>query len=118
MVQGFLKSKEGEEQYKRIGLPYPPHVQGELYEDWIVHTQGYNDDVAQYYGPYKEKEIHVITRKKTVDGKEYLTYQMMHRRLDEAANLTHRYLSPIGDVDIVYRFCHMQRFLLLNSCTL
>ena len=100
MVQGFLKSEEGIREYKKIGLSYPDHLQDELYEDWMKQTQGYSEDVAHYYGPYKEKEVHAITRVKTKEGKEYLTYQMMHRRLDEAANLTHRYLSPIGEYPI------------------
>ena len=97
MVTGFLKSTEGEREYQKIRLSYPHSIQDDLYEEWVHQTQGYSEDVAQYYGPFKEKEVHVITRKKTAEGKEFLTYQMMHRRLDSAANLTHRYLSPFGE---------------------
>ena len=57
MVQGFLKSEEGIREYKKIGLSYPDHLQDELYEDWMKQTQGYSEDVAQYYGRFKEKEV-------------------------------------------------------------
>jgi hypothetical protein len=96
MVTGFVRSDEGIREYKKIGLGYTDSTLDDIYAYWLKQTQGYSEDVAQYFGPRKEKEVHAITRVKTKDGKEWLTYQMMHRRLDAAGNLTHRYLSPLG----------------------
>ena len=103
MVLGFLKSPEGVKEYKKIGMAYPNHLQDELYEDWLKNTEGYDSkdkDVRERYGPFKEKEVYRITRNKIPSGDEYLTYHIMHRRLDAAGNLTHRYLSPIGTYPI------------------
>lgn len=110
MVYGFLKSNEGVKEYQKLGLAYPDHIQDELYADWLKDTQGYSEDTAKYFGPHKEKELHRITRVKLGDGKEYLTYQFMHYRLDKAANLTHRYQSEVGIYPIPqphYKFSHM-----------
>jgi hypothetical protein len=110
MVNGFLKSDEGIQEYSKIGLPYPNSTQDDLYEDWLAETQGYTEENAQYFRPHKEKELHRITRVKLGDGKEYLTCQFMHYRLDAAANLTHRYQSEVGVYTIPrphYKFSHM-----------
>lgn len=45
MVIGFTKSEEGLREYSKIGLPYPPELQDELYEDWVRKTSADNFEI-------------------------------------------------------------------------
>jgi hypothetical protein len=88
MVDGFDKQPEGVKEYQKLGLSYPPHLQDELYDQWINETNGDPKLMAQYTH-HKEKEVNHIMRKR-VGNKEYLVYSFIHYRLDPALNITHR----------------------------
>jgi hypothetical protein len=92
MVVGFTKSKEGEAEYKKIGIHYPDSLDDEGYEEWLKETSA---EQLKEYSNHKEKEVSQISRHR-VGEEEYITYSMSHYRLDKALNLTHRWLPNIG----------------------
>jgi hypothetical protein len=87
MVSGYIRSKEGVEAYANIGLTYPPTLQDEDYESWVKYT---NASELPKYSKHKSVEVTRITRIKTGENQEYLTYNAMEYRLDKALNVTHR----------------------------
>ena len=98
MVNGFDKQPEGVKEYQKLNIPYPNHLQDELYEKWISETNGDPKLMAQYTH-HKEKEVINIHRKRVGD-KEFLIYSFMHYRLDPALNVTSRSRSAIGEYPI------------------
>ena len=98
MVYGFTKSKEGVAEYAKIGIPYDPHLQDTLYENWLTET---NADNLAHYTSHKEKELNAIHIVLVQDepGKKptaFLVYDFIHRRLDPACNVLTRSVSNIG----------------------
>jgi hypothetical protein len=46
MVAGFTKSKEGEKEYSKLGIPYPMSLPDEGYEVWLKDTSA--DNLKEY----------------------------------------------------------------------
>ena len=98
MVADFTKSPEGVEEYRKLDLQYPNHLQDELYEKWLSET---NADNLNKYTHHKEKEltsihIRLVQEEPGQKPKAFLQYDYMHRRLDVACNVVHRYRPRIG----------------------
>jgi hypothetical protein len=88
MVSGFIKSKEGEKEYAKIGRPYPAELFDDLYEtQFLKDTTADPKMLAKYGSGHKPIEVLSITRKKTMENKEYLYYAKTEYRLDKALNL-------------------------------
>lgn len=93
-------------------------MQDVLYQNWLQET---NADNLSHYTSHKEKEITSITvhaiQSNEFDndgnrkpGGYYITYDYMHRRLDPACNVTHKYVPNIGKYPIPrphYKVTHM-----------
>jgi hypothetical protein len=82
MVTGFTKSKEGEAQYSKIGVPggYQNNVEDVEYENWLENTSAEN---LKDYSKHSEKEVTQISRH-MVGNQEFLSYSFVHYRLDRA----------------------------------
>jgi hypothetical protein len=95
MVSGFTKSKDGEKEYSKLGIPYPANLDDEDYQKWLTETSAEN---LKDYTPHHEKEVSTIIRHRlgAEDDTEYLTYSYTHYRLDKALNVTHRWRPNIG----------------------
>ena len=65
MVTGYLRSKEGEKEYGKLGIPYPDTIQDTQYIDWLNNT---TTEGMSEYTRHKPIEIRKITRVKLADG--------------------------------------------------
>jgi hypothetical protein len=103
IIREFTKSKEGVEQYEKLGLKYNENLQDELYEKWLSETSAEN---LSEFTDFKEKEITSIhvkqigTGEYDDNGKEkceyYCVWDCMHTRVDRAGNPVQRYLPNQG----------------------
>jgi hypothetical protein len=94
MVSGFTRSKEGEAEYKKLGLTYPEELFDRLYvEDFLSNT--IIEDLSKYTN-HKPKEVLSIKRIKSGEEREYIVYSITEYRLDEALNVKHWFLPNIG----------------------
>jgi hypothetical protein len=109
MVHGYTKSKEGQAAYAKVGLRYDPHLQDELYDDWLRTTTA---DGLSNYTNHKEKELQSIkvvqvnntdyTGEEGQDPyKHFIVYSWKHYRLDSACNVTTRTIRT-GEVSYSY----------------
>jgi hypothetical protein len=93
MPTGFLELEAGQKEYARLQIPYPKTLQDELYDQWLHDTSA---EKLSQYSRKKEKEVTRISRIRTGDGKEYITFHYIHYRLDKDLNLTSRYRPNLG----------------------
>lgn len=100
----FTKSKEGIEQFERLGLVYEDNLQDELYSNWLNETT--NNNLEEFAPGTPEKQIttlhvkQVSTGEYTDEGKPlyeyYVVYDISHTRIDKAGNPVTRYLPNQG----------------------
>jgi hypothetical protein len=101
LVRQFVKSPEGIKEYAKIGQSYPPEIMDDLYEEqFLKETTADPKMLAKYGSGHKPIEVMSITRKKTIEGKEYLYYAKTEYRLDKALNLKHWFFSGHGKYPI------------------
>jgi hypothetical protein len=97
MVTGFIKTKEGIEEYSKLDLPYPEELWDTDYDKWVADT---NLSELPKYSKHLPIEVVRITRLKTGEDKEYITYCATEYRLDKALNLRHRFRSGFGEYPV------------------
>jgi hypothetical protein len=93
MPTGFLESEAGQKEFAKLQIPYPKTLDDELYDKWLDETSA---EKLSQYSRKREKEVSRISRIRTGDGQEYITYHEVHYRLDKDLNLTHRYRPNVG----------------------
>jgi hypothetical protein len=97
IVSGFIKTKEGIEEYSKLGLPYPEELFDTDYDRWVADT---NASELPKYSKHLPVEVVRITRLKTGENKEYITYCATEYRLDKALNVRHRFRSTFGEYPV------------------
>ena len=89
MGRDYFRSKEGEEAYAAIGVPYPK----EMYDDWY-------DKFLKLTKNTKEKDykIYIGQMKRFIlkTGEEFLIHDMTEERLDPLGNVKRFYRGGIG----------------------
>ncbi len=104
LCRDFMKSPEGIESFKKVGLEYENTLQDELYETWLAETTA--DNLEEFAPNTPEKQIATIhvkqvsTGEYTEEGKPVYEYFVVwdceHTRIDKAGNPVSKYLPNQG----------------------
>lgn len=104
LCRDFTKSKEGIEEFKKLGLEYEDTLQDELYDNWLRETTA--DNLAEFAPGVPEKQIATLHVKQVATGEYteegnplyeyYVVYDVSHTRIDKAGNPVSRYRPNQG----------------------
>jgi hypothetical protein len=92
MVTGFIRSKEGEEQYQKINQPYEDSADDLAYKEFLRVTRT---------SPQKDRKRVILSlTKKVIGSKEYILWNERNSALDGLGNEKHHFFGRMGTYPI------------------
>jgi hypothetical protein len=94
----YLKSKEGIEEYKKVGLQYPENAHDKHWNGVLERTP---DGEGNQYAHKNKTRVTGITRRRLASGKEYLTWHQTEIRYTPLGDPEYKSRTNLGKYPII-----------------